>query len=84
MRNKLSFSNALFIALLFGKLSGLGKFATMSDWIIVIPIVLDFILDWFASMGYQDKAIAWLRSKLIIREIKKVAKRSSLNERKYP
>lgn len=83
MRNKLTFANALFIALLCGKLSGLGKFATMSEWVVLIPFFLDAILDWFASMGYQDKAIAWLRSKLLIRQIKKVAKRSRINS-KYP
>ena len=83
MRNKLSFSNALFIALLYGKLSGQGRFATMSDWIIVLPIVLDFILDFVSSMGLQDKAIAWLRAKLIISKIKKTAKRSRINS-KYP
>lgn len=75
MRNKVSFFNLWFLLLFLGKVGGIGKLGTIGWWLVFTPLLLDLLLDFINKLGYIDKAINYIRTKIMMKKLQDIVDR---------
>lgn len=67
----------LFLMLLVGKIGHIGTLGAVPWILVLLPLVLDLIMDFLVKLGYMDTAIIKLRVWLKVREMKRIVDRQN-------